>query len=104
MKENEFQDTFNQIVEFNNLTLHSEEEQEIETEETIEKYRLGETVELNYVMSAVMQQLAELIVDFYNEEKSEWLDDEAAILLRELNDLCEQVIDRMYNSDCELEE
>ena len=97
--ENDYVQQFNEIVEFNEfefIDLEDEVEADVEDDSP---YNLGEAMELNYMLSTVMQQIAAAQIDMENEEKTGWLDTDSAILLRELYEVCENVIDRTYNCD-----
>lgn len=94
------QDLFDKIIEFNEIELtHPDEELDSEIMES--EYAQKDALELGYALATVTQQINGLVIDFFNGEKPGWMDDKSAILLRDLNDLCEQIIDRMYENDCD---
>jgi hypothetical protein len=98
MNKEELTKQFNDIVEFNDFDFIDLED-EVDTEITETNFNLDEAMELNYLLSTVMQQISALQMDLHNDIDTGWLDTESVILLRELTELCEDVIDRTYNDD-----
>lgn len=95
MDNDHYQSAFDEIVELNQF----DSDVEVETKDT--QYSYPEALELNYVLTSVTQQIASMIIDMINDEEIGWLDEKGGILLRELNKLCENVIDRMYTNECD---
>lgn len=101
--ENDIAKQFDEIIEFNDLPFLDAQdiEGELDTEISEDEYTLGEAMELNFILSTVQQQITAAMIDMENDEKTGWLDEIGAILLRELHEVCEQVIDRTYENECD---
>lgn len=103
MNEDKYLQEFDEIIAQNDFDF-SDVEDGVEAEILESTFSNDEVLELNYVMAAVMQQIAGLMIDFENEDDPGWLDEDGTMLLRSLKDICEEVIDRTFDNDCECDE
>ncbi len=91
---------FNDIVKLNELTdIVVEDEIDVEFQDS--EITAAELLETTYNLQALIQQLIAATIDQNNEDEVTWLDAEGSSFVRDLNDLCEAIIDRIFDSDCE---